>query len=98
MGECSMSVVALKCEHRSSSDKFIFCDDGGIIGHIVESVEVMLEFEVLRWVPTEALSKSLSGIAVQVGGMRTDRLARPCQSHAHAARMQRGIGYTVRYI
>ena len=64
MGECSMSVVALKCEHRSSSDKFIFCDDEGIIGHIVESVEVMLEFEVLRWVPTEALSKSLSGIAV----------------------------------
>jgi len=58
-----MSVVALKYEHRLSSGKIIgFCHGKGIFGHIVESVELMLE--VLRWIPTEAPSKPWRGIAV----------------------------------
>src|SRR5258708_13086138 len=53
MGKCSMSVVALKDEHRSWSGKIIFSDDeGSIIDHIGETVEAVLE--VLLWVPVQA--------------------------------------------
>ena len=62
MGECSTSVVVLKYEHRSSSDRFIFRRDVGTFDHIEENAEVMLK--VLRWVAIKALSKSSRGMAV----------------------------------
>ena len=61
MGECSTSVVALKYEHRSSSDRAIFPRDEGTFDHIVENVEAMVE--ALCWVAIEALSKPLCGMA-----------------------------------
>ncbi len=53
--------MALKYEHRSSSDRAIFPRDEGTFDHIVENVEAMVE--ALCWVAIEAPSKSLCGMA-----------------------------------
>src|SRR5258708_9715659 len=54
MGECSMSAVAFKYEHRSWSGSVIFSDNGGTIDHMEGTVEAT----------TEALSESWCHIAV----------------------------------
>ncbi len=52
--------MALRYEHRSSSDRVILCDDAAwTIDHIVETVEVALEV-----LAVEAPSKSSRGMAV----------------------------------
>src|SRR5258708_25393626 len=56
MGECSMSVVALKNEHRSWSGNIIFSDgEGCIIDHIGQTLQAVLE--VLLWDTMEASFK-----------------------------------------